>query len=347
MHKFKVKSAEFANPTVLILTLVSEGGESVDFDPGQYAAISFKRFGRPTPMRCFSICSSPNDSQTIQFAIRVQGNFTKAVSKLKPGDRVNVQGPFGEFVIDEGFDKNIILMAGGIGVTPFLSMIRYASEVRLPIPITLLYSVKNQDDILFFNELLRLEKINPKFKVAFFITEGPTNKLSGARIVRGRITDSVLSQVTNDNFDGFTHFICGPGPFLVAMQEILIAKDVNSERIVTEAFNQGLVKEKSHNQTGPSKTVYMFAAGALAFGIVFITGLDLARAVPKIAKVEGLSNSQSNSTANTTYNSSTSNSQSPNTTNSTNSSSSGNSGYTSSPAYTQTPSYSSPVTAVS
>ena len=210
MYKYEVLETKLVSPTVLLLTIKPKKGNNIKYYPGQYVAISFRRFGRPTPMRCFSIVSSPTNHETVQFAIRIQGDFTNAVRELQRGDKIDMIGPFGEFVIDDEIDKNVILLAGGIGITPFISMVRFATTTRLKIPITLLFSCQNQNDVPFYDELIELEDQNPNFKVAFFITDGQTDKLTKGRVFKSRIDEKILNQVTNNLYNSYTHFICGP-----------------------------------------------------------------------------------------------------------------------------------------
>ena len=141
--------------------------DALSFYPGQYACIGFRQGGRPTPMRCFSIVSSPNDQERLQFVIQRQGRFTSSIARLRPGKVVTVRGPFGDFVIDEQYDRNIVMLAGGIGITPFISTLRYATEVGLSTPITLLYSCRGRDGIPFLDELTALEKRNPHLRILF------------------------------------------------------------------------------------------------------------------------------------------------------------------------------------
>jgi ferredoxin-NADP reductase len=346
MYKYEVVKSEALTPSSLLLRLKPMNlKRRIKFYPGQYAAISFKSHGRPTPMRCFSIASSPNNNGEIEFAIRIQGDFTNTAIQLSPGDEVELMGPFGEFVIDEEIDENVILYAGGIGITPFMSMIRYATTIKLKIPIILLYSCQTQDDIPYLNELKDLERQNPYFKVAFFITSGELDKLKSTRVFSGRITEEFIDKITNNNYDSFTHFICGPTGFISAMQSTLINNDVSPDHLITEAFGQGVVTEKSHKQPShETRLVYGMVASLLIVMTVFITGLDLVRAVPKIS---ALQNPVTNSPANTTNTTSTNNTSSgsySNTNSSTNNSNSGSSSSSTPQTQTVAP---TPVTRIS
>src|ERR1019366_4016478 len=117
-----------------------EQGRPFGFQPGQYAAISFWHKGRQTPARCFSIVSSPTDQEFLRFSLRVNGHFTKAVEDIKPDDPIKVYGPFGGFIFNTVHDSDVIMLAGGIGITPFISMIRYISRLKTTNKVVLLYS---------------------------------------------------------------------------------------------------------------------------------------------------------------------------------------------------------------
>lgn len=129
MTHFRVSHVAPLTPTTFQLTLTQlAGGEAFTFVPGQYAALTFTRFGRRVPVRCFSIASSAHTPGTIQFGIKIKGKFTQALSTLKVGDTVDVAGPYGSFTLAGKPDKPTLLLAGGIGITPFMSMIRYMRQ---------------------------------------------------------------------------------------------------------------------------------------------------------------------------------------------------------------------------
>jgi len=185
MAKYIVKDKARAGRNVLLLSLQPEQShDAITYNAGQYVSIGFKRGGRRTPMRSFSVVSSPKDTSTLQVAMRVQGNFTGVASQVEVGDAAYVQGPFGNFIINPDYDENIIMMAGGIGITPFISMLRYATEASLPVNITLLYSCRSQDDIPFYDELLQLQRRNPNLRILFFVTGGVSWCLEYAALVR-------------------------------------------------------------------------------------------------------------------------------------------------------------------
>jgi ferredoxin-NADP reductase len=283
---------------VAVLTLSPRSDDDrLDFYPGQYATIGFKKSGRPTPMRCFSIVSSPHDTRILQFAMRIQGDFTKTASQLTPGTEAFVQGPFGSFVIDPDYDKKVVMIAGGIGITPFISMLRHAQATGLQTPITLLYGVRSQRDIPFYTEIVELERKNPNLQVAFFISDESIAPVPGGRFVAGKINEQRLGQVTGGSYHGITYFICGPKRFMRDLQNTIARKGVSPHRIVTESFAQ-TSKLTFGGKISIPKLTYALTAGAMVLGFGFFMALDLARFLPKEADAQ--STTQQQSTATTT-----------------------------------------------
>ncbi len=285
MHTFTVKNTRLTDPDTLLLSLQPKHeGDTFDFWPGQYAAIGYKHHGRPSKVRCFSMVNSPNNSDELQFAMRVQGDFTHALAKLSVGDTVFVHGPFGDFVIDERYDRNVVLLAAGIGITPFMSMIRHATETKSTTPITLLYSCRSQDAIPFYEELLELAQQNPRVQVIFFITNGKIDKLNGVRAIPERVNETHLQKLTGGRYNQFTYFLCGPRTFLNGTKAVLTGNGTEAGRVITEEFTPSAQENVLSilPKSSISRWTYSLAGASLALGAAFIMFLDLSRAVPKL-----------------------------------------------------------------
>lgn len=261
MHTYTVEHVEHATNSTILLTLrPKEEGSYFSFLPGQYAAISFKHGLRPSATRCFSIVSSPTEQTKLQFAMREKGFYTKKLATLEAGDTITVRGPFGGFVVDPLRDSSVVLLAGGIGITPFISMIRYFTAVQSTMPITLICGCQSQGDIPFIQELRILQHQNPYLHVVFVVSEGPTDLLSDQTVIVGRVNEEVITTVIENKYDDNTFFTCGPPPFMRALVAVLSAKNVPNQKIITEAFAQG-----SHRQTGKVQSwpYNMYALGAI------------------------------------------------------------------------------------
>lgn len=323
--------------STLLLTFKSGSKtKPLSFQPGQYAVISFKQNGRPTPARCFSIVNSPTEHGIIQCSIRKKGRFTNAAASLRVGDEVNISGPFGGFVFDEQQDRKIVLIAGGIGITPFMSMIQYATNNKLTNEITLIYNNSNQDDMPFVEQLIDIEKHNPHFRIVFTISNGPVDRFNDQNMKAGRITSDIIKDAVNGTYRDKTYFICGPSAFMNAMTDILFENGVSEEKVMTEAFGHSSGRKIEKSQNWPRK-VYTFGAIGVVLATTAVMVSDLFTNLPVYSlfnfsnqedqnstnrrqdeldnQINGNSSAQSTSTSGstptqTTGNSSTSNSKS-------------------------------------
>lgn len=284
-----VKVIEKITPSILKLSLKRNEGEPIfSYEPGQYATISFKRGKRPSVERCFSISSSPTNQETVEFGIRVGGRFTSALEKLKEGDTVTVRGPFGGFVFDAPNQHNVVFCAGGIGIAPFISMIRYAAALNLKNNITLLYSARNQDEIAYYDEINDITVNNKNIRVFFVVGDGAVTKIHLAhRIYKGYITSDILAEASNNDFGDTTFFLCGPPPFMSSLVSTLKKSGVPHENILTEAFSQG--KQKGKGRGWPFNIYVIGALGTFVSSLLVMSS-DMLKTIPSTVLPSTLEN---------------------------------------------------------
>lgn len=226
-------------PSVLDLSLVRNSATDFpEFAPGQYATLSFPQHPRLRGERSFSILSAPTNLKIIRFGIRMHGRYTSELKTLRPGDPVMVAMPYGSFTFDPLRDKSAVFLAGGIGVTPFLSMIRYATDNKLPKDLLLLYSFRSTDDAPFLDEIIRLTDKNPSLNSILAVSDNRLPK-PAYRYVPGRITAEVLARSLDGKVAGRTFMVCGPPPFMSSMFELLKRLGLSKSDIRTERFSVG------------------------------------------------------------------------------------------------------------
>ena len=299
MYRFYVNSIKYISPTTILLTLNNDNDEKPFlFQSGQYAAISFTINERPTPVRNFSIVNSSTDQGVLQFGIRIKGRFTSALTNLKVGDEVRIRGPFGNFIFDSLRDKNMVMLAGGIGISPFISMIKYATNKNLGNNIRLLYSFNNQNDAPFAGQIMELEKINPHFKSTFVVSRGSTDKFNGHSVQNGRFTSQMIDSFVNNSYGDKTYFICGSSGFMDSMISALKNKGVDDDKIITEAFGQG-AKRKSRKFFSWPTGIYLLALAGFSLANFIIMVGDLIKSIPASPTPQSSdAQNQSNSTNN-------------------------------------------------
>lgn len=198
------------------------------------------------PVRHFSLVSSPTEEEII-ISTRIRDTpYKKRLSSLKIGSKAKVTKPLGKFVLHDDYSKPAVLLSGGIGVTPFRSMIKYATDKQLPIRIVMFDSNRNIPNILYKEEFDECLNKNTNLKIVYTITEKEDdNQPSSATGVneewkgeRGRIDKAMLERHLNDNeIKNSIYYICGPPGMLNAIKELLQnSLQIPKDQIRTEEF---------------------------------------------------------------------------------------------------------------
>ena len=323
MYNYYIESSSIEGD-ILHLTLKSKySNHVIDFEPGQYICLSYKRHGRKSPFRSFSLTSVPGNS-SFNLGIRMGGYFTKSLAKLPKGTPIEILGPFGEFVVDKDLDEFLVFIAGGIGITPYMSIIRTLLETREKIPIMLLYSASKSSDMPFIDELIALSKKYTNFRLIPFVSQKEDKPLD-INVINGRIEKSHLEKIVQKDYLTNTYFVCGPKLFTENMITYLESLGISEERIVTESFSEA---SQIRTITGRSisKLTYLGSFALVMLGIIGIAFLDLVRYVPKHLPASTTNNSNGNNPTdlNTTNTGSTTDTSGSSTSSSSSSSSSNN-----------------------
>lgn len=215
------------------------GSTNTDFNflPGQYIrmTLAIKNPDNRGDSRPFTIASSPLEKDHIIITTKIiKSSFKKRLAKLLPGEKVKFFGPMGGFVLKEEERENKVFLAGGIGITPFHSMVTFANAKKLSVPITLIVSFSTTDDLIFYKELSDIAKRNPFIKIVYTVShpEGSGIRWMGEM---GRISKGVIKKYVQDIFKP-QYFIVGPPAMVAAIEEVVRGMGVASERIFIENF---------------------------------------------------------------------------------------------------------------
>jgi ferredoxin-NADP reductase len=212
----------------------------INYTAGQYAFFKLDGVsGDPKgPIRHFSIASSPTE-QDLLISTRIRDSpYKQKLASIEVGTNISVWGPEGEFILHDDHSKPAIFMSGGIGVTPFRSMIKSATDKKLPLKITMFDSNKSPQSILYKDEFDSWATQNQNLKIIYTVTEEEKEAPSGWNGERGRINRSMLEKhVSKNEINNAIFYICGPPGMLKAMQELL-QKDLQipKDRLRAEAF---------------------------------------------------------------------------------------------------------------
>src|SRR3989344_7931497 len=144
----------------------------LEFKAGQYILIELDVENDPKGNdRPFTISSSPTDRGYIEITTKISDSpFKQMLSSMNKGETSNISGPLGRFIFQEDASKQAVMIAGGIGITPFRSMIRCLTDMHSEANIMLLYSNKIPEEITFKQELNDLQKKNKHLRIMHTIT---------------------------------------------------------------------------------------------------------------------------------------------------------------------------------
>ena len=185
---------------------------------GQFSLIRARSGRGWTEPHPFTISCEPA-SEVLRFTIKAVGAFSSSVRALPPGTPFLCEGPYGAFSPDFESEKRIVMIAGGVGVTPFLSFVRHAGRVAPDVGFTLIWADKTHADIIAKDELHALAR--PSFlKVVHVLSQEPEALPEGGETViyeRGRVRAEILAKHVARS--PATYYLCGPGP----MQEAVLA----------------------------------------------------------------------------------------------------------------------------
>ena len=230
-YRAVIKKIEKPAKDVTIIDLALPNNEKLDFKPGQYVSLAlYNKRGGIGLKHHFSISSSPDDDG-IRLGIKIIGKFTQELAQKKEGDEIALFGPYGDFIFDERKMKDVVFIAGGIGVTPFMSAFRYAIDKKLSNQMTLLYSNRTADETIFLEEIKDMARQNPNFKPYFTITD----EAAPRGFEHGMICQATMQKFIT-SFSRKYFFICGPAPFMEAMADCLRSCGVPENRIRREFF---------------------------------------------------------------------------------------------------------------
>jgi ferredoxin-NADP reductase len=184
--------------------------------------------------RAFSIASAPSESE-LMIATRMRDTAFKRVLRSLPlGTEVKIDGPFGSFTLHKNTAKAAILLAGGIGITPFLSMIRQATKDRSPHHIYLFYSNRRPEDAAFLAELQQHAADNPNFHFIGNMADMEKSEREWAG-ERGLITGEMVKRHM-PSLQGPIYYIAGPPAMVTAMRTLCVETRVDEDDIRTEEF---------------------------------------------------------------------------------------------------------------
>ncbi|MBS1645765.1 MAG: 2Fe-2S iron-sulfur cluster binding domain-containing protein [Bacteroidetes bacterium] len=242
-HSLKVKDIkrETAEAVSISFELPTQLIADYQYKQGQYLTLKLKVNGEEI-RRSYSVCTSPFAEKELRIAIKeVSGGraSTYLNRHLKVGDVLEVMTPMGNFhtPLSGSNKKNYVLFAGGSGITPMMSILKSVLYIEKQSTITLIYANKNEDSTIFKSEIEKIAEANKDKVQVIFINETPAQ--AGDALYTGMLTPDKAKAIVEKHVNHTLHtdfFICGPGPMMENVKQVLEQKNITKEKIHIEYF---------------------------------------------------------------------------------------------------------------
>jgi predicted ferric reductase len=229
----RVSAVEAAGADAMRLQIISDDRQLPAYLPGQFSFISFPSARVSNEEHPFSIASSPAQSDALEFIVRTTGDWTAQLNNLQPQDRIYLDGPYGLFShLRLAEPQELILIAGGIGITPMLSMLRYMADRNDPRTITLLWSNQTPDHIVLPDVFENLAAELKGLRIVHVMTRAP--EYNGEQ---GRLDGPKLKGLLADCSRSAAVLVCGPDQMMKAVRTSLVSLGFQRQLIFMERFS--------------------------------------------------------------------------------------------------------------
>ncbi|MDF0544126.1 FAD-binding oxidoreductase [Sphingobium sp. H39-3-25] len=224
-------------PTVLTFRLADLAADRLPFDflPGQFLQVEVEPEDGKTSRRSYTIASSPTQRAYVELTVKreEQGVVSRHLhNKIPAGDLLKVSGPFGAFTFTGTDAQSIVLIAGGVGITPMMSVLRYLTDTAWDGDIFFFYGARSTEEFVFRDEIERLERRFANLHVIAAMPRSPGTVWMGPE---GSITREMILAAVPEIASRRIH-MCGPPAMMGAMRTILGELGVPEAQVHTEAF---------------------------------------------------------------------------------------------------------------
>lgn len=230
---YRVTSVNAERGDAWTLTLEPERHAVMQFQPGQFAWLSLGASPFRAREHPFSFSGSAGQPSVLQFTIKELGDFTRTIRHTKVGEVAYVDGPHGVFTTDHHPEADgFVLLAGGVGIAPLMSMLRTLAERRDRRPVHLVYGNAKWERVIFREEIANLQS-HLNLTVTHVLQEPPAD-WSG---LTGLLSEENLRASLPPSTRSWIHFICGPRPMTDSIQRSLRALGIPLRRVHFELFD--------------------------------------------------------------------------------------------------------------
>lgn len=213
-------------------------GNERDFVPGQTYEMKLphKDMDERGDDRVFTVSSSPTNKEFVTITTRIiQSSFKKTLDSLKPGEMVQFMGPWDDLNFDPKDTRPHVFLAGGIGVTPYHSIVQYSLEKKITTPMTLFVSWKNKDEMVFDDFFRNAEEELENLNYIPTLTEDESLDSDIWDGEKGRINEEMIRKYVSE-IENSKYFFAGPPAMVKALKETVISMGVNKDNLLAEEF---------------------------------------------------------------------------------------------------------------
>jgi ferredoxin-NADP reductase len=218
--------------------------EGFEFEAGQFLAVRIRVDGKDLA-RCYSVSSAPDTRGYLEISVKRQGIVSSALHvTARAGALLSVRSPNGAFKYPSGDDRPIVLLAGGVGITPLMSMLRHAVHAEPSRPVTLLYSARSETGFAFREELAALVRRHPQACVYL-----ASSRSASPDVYPGRIDAELIRAAAPDVVHSVC-FICGPASMIDQTKTLLASLGVPPAQIRYEVFEAAVAASATREGLG-------------------------------------------------------------------------------------------------
>jgi predicted ferric reductase len=236
LHGFTVSTIKNETPDVWSLYITGKNIQNFSYTPGQFVIIRFLAKGYYWQAHPFSLSCYPN-TEHIRLSIKASGDFTKTIGRLPIGTKAYIEGPYGTLTAKKSQTNKVLMIAGGIGITPFRGIIEDLGKAGKD--IHLIYGNKTEADIALRTELEELaQKYNINIHHVLSNVEANSLQLTAnsfESFSSGFVTPELIQQLVSD-VASREAFLCGPPPMMDALVKTLTGLGIKKNNIYFEKF---------------------------------------------------------------------------------------------------------------
>lgn len=204
------------------------------FKPGQAIDLILPDSKGDKPTHTFSLVSAPYENELVIATRMRNSRYKKALAALPIGTALTLDGPFGSLTLSQTSSRPAVLVAGGIGITPFISMVKQATHDHATRELVLIYSNRRPEDAPFLHELQRLQDDNINFRLLATMTRIQESRL-GWDGTTGLI-DAALIKTAIHLFDKPPFYLAGPPKMVDGIRKVLEQAGIDADDIRDEGF---------------------------------------------------------------------------------------------------------------